>query len=220
MRSGTNERLREATGSALSELPDGLAHPSLQFNGPLFHFTRRHRQSHLGETLSRRSSPPSTLHSRSPLMISSPNRRHFQQFGRFRRELRATQTIPPRSRRSSTAPGKPTSPRSDPSPPPGQQPRRGPNARPISRLRQGLGEWPPAPPVRFLRSARAFLTLLSLSPFLRESVGAVFGLPVGVLATWIAAYEHLWWAGQSCCGRARSFVVVLGYTHHAVGFVS
>ena len=36
LRSGTNERLREATGSALSELLDGLAHPVLQFNGPPF----------------------------------------------------------------------------------------------------------------------------------------------------------------------------------------
>lgn len=93
VRSGTNESLREATGSGLSELPDGLAHLVLQFNGPIptgdrfstfqFHFTRK--QSHRGETLF-----ASLLASGSP-SSPPPIGNIFQKFGRLPRKLRATQ---------------------------------------------------------------------------------------------------------------------------------
>jgi hypothetical protein len=104
-------------------------------------------------------------------------------------------TIPPAPAAVHCLPGNP--PRPDPTRPRHQRSRRDGVRSPADLPPPPAPRLVTAPPDRFLRSGRAFLTLLSLSPFLRESVGAVFGLSVGVLATWIAAYE-LAPGGQSC----------------------
>jgi len=94
---GTNERLRKTTSSALSELPDGLAHPVLQFNAPpAFHFTRSRRQAVASRraafAVSRRSSHDLVPQSATfPAIWSFPTRA----------ARNATQpSHPPRSRRS------------------------------------------------------------------------------------------------------------------------